>query len=99
MEPGPSKDLLLGDEVLGGAVFGNGRVDREIGTLATAYGPSITFERVGAVTRERPLVVKGKDDGSESAQAWKHPEVEVASVEIVKVENAGTLLNRLRDLG
>ena len=64
VEAASREDVAFAPPVGGGAVTGNGGVDREVGALAEAGAPAVAVEAVGAVAGEEPGVVEG-DEGRE----------------------------------
>ena len=97
MEPAAGVDVGLGSQVRPRPVAPDGRVHVQVGAGAAPGPPPVAMERIGAVARERPLVVEGHDDRQQVAHRRELAQVEVAAVEVVQVDEVRRLGREARD--
>ena len=97
IQPALPVDLRFAVPVVGRRIPPDSRVYREVRTVAAPGLPALTVEGVGAVTAEEPGVVEGEHGRNLVAEGGEGTEIEVATMEVVAVEDVGMFRCRVQE--
>src|SRR3546814_5673683 len=84
-------DIVLGGPLGGRSIPPDRWIDIQVRALTAAAAPSFAAEGVGAVTSVSPLIMQCQDNGQELAEPGELAQIEVATMQIVAVQNVGAL--------